>query len=54
MASLHRAQRLMASPIPNAQFVTLESRNHLLTAAELAGAKFVAALRGFLERDGSE
>jgi pimeloyl-ACP methyl ester carboxylesterase len=40
--------RLLASLIPKAQFVALESKNHLLTETEAAWPKFVAALRGFL------
>jgi pimeloyl-ACP methyl ester carboxylesterase/DNA-binding CsgD family transcriptional regulator len=45
--------RLLASLIPNAQFVALESKNHLLTEQEAAWQKFVAALRGFLSDDES-
>lgn len=45
--------RLLASLIPNAQFVALESNNHLLTEHEPAWAKFISALRGFLG-DGDE
>jgi pimeloyl-ACP methyl ester carboxylesterase/DNA-binding CsgD family transcriptional regulator len=41
--------RLLASLIPNAQFVALESNNHLLTATEPAWSKFVATIRGFLD-----
>jgi pimeloyl-ACP methyl ester carboxylesterase/DNA-binding CsgD family transcriptional regulator len=40
--------RLLASLIPNAQFVALESKNHLLTDYEPAWPKFVASLRSFL------
>ena len=40
--------RLLASLIPNAQFVALESKNHLLTESEPAWSKFVAAFRSFL------
>ncbi|MBX3063812.1 MAG: alpha/beta fold hydrolase [Anaerolineae bacterium] len=40
--------RLLASLIPNAQFVALESKNHLLTEHEPAWQKFVSALRNFL------
>ena len=40
--------RLLASLIPNAQFVALESKNHLLSEHESAWQKFVAAFRGFL------
>ena len=43
--------RLLASMIPGAQFVALESNNHLLTEHEPAWAKFVAALRTFLADD---
>jgi len=43
--------RLLASLIPNAQFVALESKNHLLTRTEPAWPKFVAALRSFLSGD---
>ncbi len=44
--------RLLASLIPNAQFVTLESNNHLLTEYEPAWQKFVMAFRSFLSDDG--
>jgi pimeloyl-ACP methyl ester carboxylesterase/DNA-binding CsgD family transcriptional regulator len=40
--------RLLASLIPEAQFVALESKNHLLTEQEAAWPKFVAAVRSFL------
>jgi pimeloyl-ACP methyl ester carboxylesterase/DNA-binding CsgD family transcriptional regulator len=43
--------RLLASLIPNAQFVTLESNNHLLTEHELAWSKFVSVFRDFLSGD---
>jgi pimeloyl-ACP methyl ester carboxylesterase/DNA-binding CsgD family transcriptional regulator len=43
--------RLLASLIPKAQFVALESKNHLLTEQEAAWPKFVAAVRGFLSED---
>jgi len=43
--------RLLASLIPKAQFVALESKNHVLTENEAAWPKFVAAVRGFLEED---
>jgi pimeloyl-ACP methyl ester carboxylesterase/DNA-binding CsgD family transcriptional regulator len=43
--------RLLASLIPKAQFVALESKNHLLTEQEAAWSKFVAAVRGFLSDD---
>ncbi len=42
--------RLLASLIPNAQFVALESRNHLLNKHEPAWQKFVAAFRAFLSQ----
>lgn len=42
--------RLLATLIPNAQFVALESRNHLLTEHEPAWSKFVAAFRSFLNQ----
>jgi pimeloyl-ACP methyl ester carboxylesterase len=45
--------RLLASLIPNARFVALESNNHLLTEHEPAWGKFVAALRDFLNSDNS-
>jgi pimeloyl-ACP methyl ester carboxylesterase/DNA-binding CsgD family transcriptional regulator len=45
--------RLLASLIPHARFVALESNNHLLTEHEPAWAKFVAAYRSFLEDDRS-
>jgi pimeloyl-ACP methyl ester carboxylesterase/DNA-binding CsgD family transcriptional regulator len=41
--------RLLASLIPNAQFVALESNNHLLTEYEPAWSKFVATFRSFLD-----
>ncbi|MCC6298951.1 MAG: alpha/beta fold hydrolase [Anaerolineales bacterium] len=40
--------RLLASLIPRAQFVALESKNHLFTEREPAWTKFVTAIRGFL------
>lgn len=43
--------RLMASLIPNAQFVPLESKNHLLTEHEPAWEKFQTAFRNFLASD---
>jgi pimeloyl-ACP methyl ester carboxylesterase/DNA-binding CsgD family transcriptional regulator len=43
--------RLLASLIPNAQFVALESNNHLLTEHEPAWAKFVAVFHNFLNSD---
>lgn len=44
---------LLASLIPNAQFVALESSNHLLTEHEPAWLKFRNALRNFLDTDSS-
>lgn len=43
--------RLLASLIPGAQFVALESKNHLLREDEAAWQKFVEAMRGFLGKD---
>jgi pimeloyl-ACP methyl ester carboxylesterase/DNA-binding CsgD family transcriptional regulator len=43
--------RLLASLIPGAQFVALESKNHLLMEDEAAWPKFVEAVRGFLRED---
>jgi pimeloyl-ACP methyl ester carboxylesterase/DNA-binding CsgD family transcriptional regulator len=43
--------RLLASLIPNAQFMALESKNHLLTEQEPAWPKFVAAFRNCLSGD---
>ncbi len=40
--------RLLASLIPNAQFVALESKNHLLTENEPAWQKFLTVFRSFL------
>lgn len=40
--------RLLASLIPNAEFVALESKNHLLREDEPAWARFVGAFRRFL------
>jgi len=45
--------RLLASLIPKAQFVALESKNHLLTEQEAAWPTFVAAVRGFFSDDES-
>lgn len=44
--------RLLASLIPNAQFVALESKNHLLTEYEPAWQKFVSVFRNFLDIEG--
>jgi pimeloyl-ACP methyl ester carboxylesterase/DNA-binding CsgD family transcriptional regulator len=43
--------RLLASLIPKAQFVALESKNHVLTEHEAAWPKFVAAVHGFLDEE---
>jgi len=43
--------RLLASLIPNAQLVALESKNHLLVEQEPAWPKFVAAFRSCLSGD---
>jgi pimeloyl-ACP methyl ester carboxylesterase/DNA-binding CsgD family transcriptional regulator len=40
--------RLLASLIPNAQFIALESKNHLLTESEPAWEKLRTAIRSFL------
>lgn len=45
------AGRLMASRIPNAEFVALESRNHLVLESEPAWAKICEELRSFLAPD---
>lgn len=42
--------RLLATLIPGAQLVPLDSRNHVLTEYEPAWADFTRALRGFLPR----
>lgn len=44
--------RLLASLIPNAQFIALESKNHLLTENEPAWEKLRTALRTFLNIEG--
>jgi pimeloyl-ACP methyl ester carboxylesterase/DNA-binding CsgD family transcriptional regulator len=43
--------RLLASLMPGAQFVALESKNHLLTREEPAWQKFTAAFRSFLSNE---
>ncbi|MEQ8934257.1 MAG: alpha/beta hydrolase, partial [Amphiplicatus sp.] len=40
--------RELAASIPNAQFVSLESNNHLLIGREPAAATFLNAIRHFL------
>jgi pimeloyl-ACP methyl ester carboxylesterase/DNA-binding CsgD family transcriptional regulator len=41
--------RLIASLIPGAQFIPLESRNHILMASEPAWEKFLAAVHNFMD-----
>ena len=41
--------RLLASLIPNAEFLPLESNNHLIRANEPAWPVFIEAVRGFLD-----
>lgn len=43
--------RLLASLIPKAQFVALDSRNHLVNQHEPAWSKLTAAMRSFLSAD---
>jgi pimeloyl-ACP methyl ester carboxylesterase/DNA-binding CsgD family transcriptional regulator len=43
--------RLLAALIPQAQFVALDSRNHLVTKQEPAWSKFTTALRTFLSAE---
>ncbi len=43
--------RLLASLIPQAQFVALDSHNHLVTKDEPAWSKLTAAMRGFLSEE---
>jgi pimeloyl-ACP methyl ester carboxylesterase len=45
------AGRAMAAAIPGAEFVTLESRNHLLLENEAAWPRLAAGIRDFLERE---
>jgi hypothetical protein len=40
--------RLIASRIPRARFVALESRNHILLPRDPAWARFVSEVRWFL------
>ncbi len=40
--------RLMTSLLPNARFVPLEGRNHLMLEDEPAWTRFVAEVQGFL------
>jgi len=42
--------RALAAAIPDARFVALESRNHLLLDDEPAWARFLTAVRDFLRR----
>jgi pimeloyl-ACP methyl ester carboxylesterase len=41
--------RMLASSIPNARFVTLESENHVLLAGEPAWDKFLEEVEAFLD-----
>jgi pimeloyl-ACP methyl ester carboxylesterase len=43
--------RMLASQIPGARFVTLESRNHILLPHDPAWSRFVAELRAFLAEE---
>ena len=43
--------RWKSKVIPGAQFVPLDSKNHILLEDEPAWPKFVAALRNFLRED---
>jgi pimeloyl-ACP methyl ester carboxylesterase len=43
--------RLLATTIPGARFVPLESRNHILLESEPAWERFVSELRAFLAAD---
>jgi DNA-binding NarL/FixJ family response regulator len=43
--------RQLAALIPNARFVSLESRNHLLLEAEPAFGQFVGEVEAFLDAD---
>jgi hypothetical protein len=43
--------RLIASVVPNARLVALDSRNHLITQDEPAWPKLVAEVRAFLAQD---
>jgi pimeloyl-ACP methyl ester carboxylesterase/DNA-binding winged helix-turn-helix (wHTH) protein len=45
--------RLLAAHIPGARFVPLESRNHILLAAEPAWARFMAETQAFLREEES-
>jgi pimeloyl-ACP methyl ester carboxylesterase/DNA-binding CsgD family transcriptional regulator len=44
--------RRLASAIPNARFVPLEGRNHILLESEPAWPRFLAEIRGFLSTGG--
>lgn len=50
----HAEGRLLASLIPGARFVTLESRNHFLCDNEPAYATFLAEVRAFLAKRDAE
>jgi pimeloyl-ACP methyl ester carboxylesterase/DNA-binding SARP family transcriptional activator len=47
----HARGRELASGIPGARFVTLESRNHLILEHEPEFPRFLGAIRGFLAED---
>jgi pimeloyl-ACP methyl ester carboxylesterase len=44
--------RILATAIPGARFVPLESRNHILLEGEPAWGRFLAEVRDFLGADG--
>jgi pimeloyl-ACP methyl ester carboxylesterase len=44
--------KMLASTIPGAQFVQLESRNHLILEHEPAWRRAAEAIRSFLDRQG--
>jgi pimeloyl-ACP methyl ester carboxylesterase len=46
--------RLIASRIPRARFVALESSNHVLLPRDPAWARFVSEVRGFLGCEAAE
>jgi pimeloyl-ACP methyl ester carboxylesterase len=47
----HARGRELAGGIPNARFVTLESRNHLILEHEPEFPRFLALIRDFLTED---
>jgi pimeloyl-ACP methyl ester carboxylesterase/DNA-binding winged helix-turn-helix (wHTH) protein len=46
--------RILASGIPNARFVSLDSANHILLEAEPAWPRFLAEVRAFLDDDAAK